>query len=163
MDPTPECVNGHLGGWTVSYTNTAWRMIEWIWRAKGGPMNHRRKLVALGLVVLVFAASLAGFAQEPTSVPETVRQSAGSALDQILTFIDSASNYLGQGVVYLLNLVTGDRVSSDLEKPIGYLALITVILLVFGLLDVARRIIWIGIIVGWALLVVRVILDALNL
>ena len=126
-------------------------------------MNHRKLVAVCSLVVLLLGVGLAGFAQDASSVPETVRQSAGSALDQILTFIDSASNYLGQGVVYLLNLVTGDRVSSDLEKPIGYLALITVILLVFGLLDVARRIIWIGIIVGWALLVVRVILDALNL
>jgi len=126
-------------------------------------MNHRKLVAVCGLVVLLIGVGLTGFAQESSTVSETVRQSAGSALDQILTFIDSASNYLGQGVVYLLNLVTGDRVSADLEKPIGYLALITIILLVFGLLDVARRIIWIGIVVGWVLLVVRIILDALNL
>jgi len=70
---------------------------------------------------------------------------------------------LGQGVLYIINLITDDRVSTDLEKPIGYLAFITLILILFGLLDFARRIIWIGIIVGWVLLVVRIILDALNL
>jgi hypothetical protein len=37
------------------------------------------------------------------------------------------------------------------------------ILILFGLLDFARRVIWIGIIVGWVLLVVRIVLDALNL
>jgi len=126
-------------------------------------MNHRKRFAVCGLVVLMLSVGLVGFAQEATSVAESVSQSAGSALDQVLTFIDSASTYLGKGVIYLLNLVTGDRVSSDLEKPIGYLALITVILLFFGLLDAARRIIWIGIVVGWVLLVVRIILDALNL
>jgi len=77
--------------------------------------------------------------------------------------LDSAANYVGQGVLYLLNMITDDRVSSDLEKPIGYLALITLILILFGLLDFARRVIWIGIIVGWVLLVVRIVLDALNI
>jgi len=62
-----------------------------------------------------------------------------------------------------LNLITNDRVSGGLEKPIGYLALITVILLLFGILDFARKIIWIGIIVGWVLLIVRIVLDALNI
>lgn len=126
-------------------------------------MHNRKQYAVVGLVVLMLSIGVASFAQDENTISEAVRQSAGSALDQILTFVDSASNYLGQGVVYLLNLVTGDRVSSDLEKPIGYLALITVILILFGLIDVARRIIWIGIIVGWALLVVRVILDALNI
>jgi len=102
-------------------------------------------------------------AQTQPAAPSGVSQTAGSVIDQVLTFIDSASTYLGQGVIYLLNLITGDRVSSTLEKPIGYLAFITVILLLFGLLDFARKIIWIGIIVGWVLLVVRIILDALKL
>ena len=107
--------------------------------------------------------TIGAFAQDDNFLPQDVQESAATAIDQILTFIDSASTYLGQGVIYLLNLVTGDRVSSNLEKPIGYLAFITLLLLFFGLLDFARKIIWIGIIVGWVLLIVRIILDALNL
>jgi hypothetical protein len=97
-----------------------------------------------------------GQGAEPTGIRSQ------SAVEQILTYIDSAATYLGQGVLYILNLITNDRVSSDLEKPIGYLALITLILLLFGILDFARKIIWIAIIVGWVLLIVRIILDALN-
>jgi len=126
-------------------------------------MNRRNCIAAIGLILLVCGAAIGGMAQDATPVASEVSRSAGSVIDQILTFIDSASTYLGQGVVYLLNLITGDRVSSELEKPIGYLAFITIILLLFGLLDFAKRIIWIGIIVGWVLLVVRIILDALNL
>jgi len=126
-------------------------------------MSHRKRIAATGLILLLCGVAVSGIAQDQPVVPEAVQRTTGTAVDQILTFIDSAATYLGQGVVYVLNLITGDRVSTDLEKPIGYLAFITLILLLFGLLDFARRIIWIGIIVGWALLVVRIILDALNL
>jgi len=125
-------------------------------------MNRKRRFVIYGLILLLGGAAVAGSAQD-TGVPASVERAAGSAVDQALTYIDSVATYLGQGVLYILNLITNDRVSTDLEKPIGYLTLITVLLLLFGLLDFARRIIWIGIIVGWVLLVVRVILDALNI
>jgi len=113
------------------------------------------------MILLVSVVSVAQ--TDAPLIPEQVQETAASALDQSLTYIDSAANYVGQGVLYLLNMITDDRVSSDLEKPIGYLALITLILILFGLLDFARRVIWIGIIVGWVLLVVRIVLDALNI
>jgi hypothetical protein len=139
-------------------------MVEWsAVSPKEECMNRKRGIVAAIAFVLLFGTAVGGVAQTQSAVPSSVTQSAGSVIDQILTFIDSASTYLGQGVVYILNLITGNRVSSTLEKPVGYLAFITVILLLFGLIDFARRIIWIGIIVGWVLLVVRIVLDALNL
>jgi len=123
----------------------------------------KRYGVFIGVMALVTMVSIAAFGQDAPLVSEQVQEAAASALDQGLTYIDSVATYLGQGVLYIINLITDDRVSSELEKPIGYLALITLILILFGLLDFARRIIWIGIIVGWVLLVVRIILDALNL
>jgi hypothetical protein len=114
-------------------------------------------------MAMLCVVSVASFAQDAPLISEQVQETATSALNQGLTYIDSAANYVGQGVLYLLNMITDDRVSSDLERPIGYLALITLILILFGLLDFARRIIWIGIIVGWVLLVVRIVLDALNI
>lgn len=117
-------------------------------------------VVALAMLCVV---SILSFGQDTPLTSAQVQATASSALDQGLTYIDSAANYLGQGVLYLINMITDDRVSSDLEKPIGYLAFITLILILFGLLDFARRVIWIGIIVGWVLLVVRIVLDALNI
>lgn len=125
-------------------------------------MNLRR-CVILASAAILLALVAAPIAAQDVNLSPDVQESAETAIDQALTFIDSAANYLGQGVLYLLNLITDDRVSNDLQKPIGYLALITLILLLFGVLDFARKIIWVGIIVGWALLIVRIVLDALNL
>jgi len=118
----------------------------------------KRAMMLLSIVVLVGMICVGSYAQE-VSIPEEVAESAG---ELALTYIDSAATYLGQGIVYILNLITGDRVSTDLEKPVGYLALITGLLLVFGVIEFARKIIWIGIIVGWALLIIRIVLDALR-
>ncbi len=124
---------------------------------------HKRCSALLAVLAVLLILSTAAVGQTAPAVSSQVQQTAASALDQVLTYVDSAANYVGQGVLYVLNLITDNRVSTDLQKPIGYLALITLILILFGLLDFARRIIWIGIIVGWVLLIVRIILDALNL
>lgn len=114
--------------------------------------------VLLSVAVLVGAICAGSYSQDiPTS-----EDAVNSAGELALTYIDSAATYLGQGILYILNLITGDRVSSNLEKPIGYLGLITALLLVFGIIEFARKIIWIGIIVGWALLIIRIVLDALR-
>jgi len=127
----------------------------------------RNRIVAIALIAVLCGVSLVGVGQKDGSaLTEGMQQTTAAtqtAVNQALTYIDSVATYLGQGVLYVLNLITNDRVSVDLEKPIGYLALITLILLLFGLLEFARKIIWIGIIVGWALLIVRIILDALNI
>lgn len=117
--------------------------------------------ISILMIFLCLSAGVACAQSEP-GVPLPSQEAVESTVDQALTYLDTAARYLGQGVLYVLNLITGDRVSSGLEKPIGYLTLITLILILFGLLDVAKRIIWIGIVVGWVLLIVRIILDALN-
>jgi len=121
-------------------------------------MFNNRIVMILSVVVILLGISLCAFGQ----VAETLRETAAGSGELALTYIDSVATYVGQGIVYLLNLITKDRVARDLEKPIGYLGIITGILLVFALLDAARKIIWIGIIVGWALLVIRIVLDALR-
>jgi len=121
-------------------------------------MSNIRVVIILTAVALLLGIAFCAVGQEA----ETFQETAASAGKLALTYIDSTATYIGQGIVYILNLISGDRVSRDLEKPIGYLGFITGILLLFALLDFARKIIWIGIIVGWALLIVRVILDALQ-
>ncbi len=126
-------------------------------------MNGKGRAGIILLITLLCLIPLVAQGQDATPiVSEAVQDAAASVLDQALTFIDSASTYLGRGVLYVLNLITKDRVSADLAKPIGYLATITLILVLFGLIDVAKRIIWLGIAVGWVLLVVRIVLDAIG-
>ncbi len=121
-------------------------------------MFNNRIVIILGVVALVLGIGLCVVGQEA----EALRETAIGAGDLALTYIDSTATYIGRGIVYVLNLITKDRVTRDLEKPIGYLGIITGILLVFALLDAARKIIWIGIIVGWALLIIRIVLDGLK-
>ena len=121
-------------------------------------MFNSRIVIVLSVAALVLGIGLCAVGQET----EALRETATSAGELALTYIDSTATYIGQGIVYILNLITGDRISHDLEKPVGYLGLITGILLLFALLDAARKIIWIGIIVGWALLIVRIVLDTLR-
>ncbi len=84
--------------------------------------------------------------------------------DQLLSFIQSTAELLGKGLVHLINLILPESrgVGNELVQPIGYLALITIILLVFGIIAAARKVIWLVVIVGWVLLIVRIILDALR-
>ncbi len=121
-------------------------------------MFNNRIVMILTVGVILLGITVCAVGQQA----ETLRETATSAGELALTYIDSVATYVGQGIVYLLNLITKDRVARDLEKPIGYLGIITGILLLFALLDAARKIIWIGIIVGWALLIVRIVLDALR-
>jgi len=121
-------------------------------------MRNRR--IGMFCVVAVLVIGIGGLALAQDT--EALKETAVSTGELALTYIDSVATYIGQGVVYILNLISGDRVSRDLEKPVGYLGLITGILLLFSVLAAARKIIWIAIIVGWALLIVRIVLDALR-
>jgi hypothetical protein len=118
------------------------------------------KQIGVFFVVAVVIFGIVGLALAQDT--EALKETAVSTGELALTYIDSVATYIGQGVVYILNLISGDRVSRDLEKPVGYLGLITGILLLFSVLAAARKIIWIAIIVGWALLIVRIVLDALR-
>jgi len=124
-------------------------------------MENGKRIAMFGLAGLLLAAALIGVGQQ-VAAPQSTLHAGPSAVDQVLTFVESASNYLGQGLLYVLNLITKARLSSDLENPLGYLAFITLILVFFGLIEFARKVIWIGIIIGWVLLIVRIVLDALK-
>jgi hypothetical protein len=124
-------------------------------------MDKNKRVVVFGLAGLLIAVALVGVGQQ-VAAPQVNLRPTSSAVDQALTFVDSVSNYLGQGMLYILNLITKDRVSKDLEKPLGYMALITLLLLFFGLIEFARKVIWVGLVVGWVLIIVRIILDALK-
>ncbi|MCX6132387.1 MAG: hypothetical protein NTU47_01125 [Ignavibacteriales bacterium] len=75
-------------------------------------------------------------------------------LSGILTYLYSIAHYVGMFVVYLLGRVLpAARVPADLIDPIGYLALLTAFLI---LVQVAKKIAWILVVVAWALILVRI-------
>lgn len=110
-----------------------------------------RVLVVLGLIVTLGGVGLG----------QPAREGVG---DKLLSFIQSAAELIGKGLVRLVNLILpqGREVGTDLVLPLGYLGLITALLLLFGILEAARKVVWIVVAVGWVLLLVRIVLDVLR-
>ncbi|HAF71438.1 MAG: hypothetical protein XD60_1792 [Acetothermia bacterium 64_32] len=99
-----------------------------------------------------------------TALAQTGDQAAGEDLgNKLLSFIQSAAELLGRGLINLVNLIlpAGREVSTDLTIPLGYLGLLTLVLFLFGVIEAARKVIWIIVGVGWVLMLVRIVLDAL--
>ncbi|MGY4707526.1 hypothetical protein ACVNPS_07240 [Candidatus Bipolaricaulota sp. J31] len=79
---------------------------------------------------------------------------------QLLAFIDSAAYLIGSALAWLIGLVLPGSVDPSLVKPLGYLGLLTLLLLLFSLLEAARKLIWLVVIVGWVLMVARILIEA---
>jgi hypothetical protein len=81
-------------------------------------------------------------------------------LSGVLTFLYSIAHHVGMLVVFLLGqLLPAAKVPADLVDPIGYLALLTAFII---LVQVAKKIAWIVIVIGWVLILVRIVLGLLG-
>lgn len=109
----------------------------------------------MGTVLLAFLAL-------GVSVPLLAQGGMGDARGEILAFIDSAAELLGRGLAWLIGLVLPGTVDPGLVKPLGYLGLLTLLLLVFGLLEAARKLIWLVVGIGWVLMLARILLEAFH-
>ena len=78
-------------------------------------------------------------------------------VDQLLAFTYTSAHWLGGLIVQLLENLMPLQGSEKLVDPIGYLTLLTIFLI---LTEVAKKITWLVVIVGWVLIVVRIILEA---
>ncbi len=82
--------------------------------------------------------------------------------DRALAFFHTAAGWIGEGLVRLVDLVLPGAPPPGIGAPLGYLGLLTLILLVFGIIAAARKVIWILVGAGWILMVVRIILHAVD-
>lgn len=89
----------------------------------------------------------------------------GPSWEALWTFVQSAAVLLGQGMVRLINAVLPPSrpLGEDMAAPLGYLGLLTLVLLIFHLITAARKVIWIIVGVGWILVVLRIVLLALGI
>lgn len=103
-----------------------------------------------GLTVSVWAAQAGG---------ET--EGAKELLDQILAFLYSIAHGLGQLVVKGIELIfpEAEPALSPLVDPIGVLALLTIFLVLYSF---TKGLAWIIVILGWALIIVRIVLTILK-
>lgn len=123
-------------------------------------INSRRLLAGISLTLVVFV--LFGLVSPALGQSNGVKgEVAEGVLDKLLTFIDSAAEIIGRGLVRLVDMVAGVNVS-ELEKPLGYLGVLTASLIVFGAIKAAQKIIWLILLLGWGLIIVRIVLEALD-
>ena len=82
--------------------------------------------------------------------------SARGVIDQLLSFIYSLGHLIGQGIVQLLHTILPSMpVPTELVDPIGLLAILTLFL---AIASIAKKLVWIVVVVGWVLILIRLIL-----
>lgn len=122
-------------------------------------MNNRNR----NLSALILAATCLLLLVSPFVAGQSPEANIGeSFLDKATTFINQAANRLGEWMVKATNEIVGREVASGLEVPLGYLGVLTVALLAFSVIQVARKVIWLLVVIGWALLIVRIVLETLS-
>lgn len=82
-------------------------------------------------------------------------------LTQILGFLSTIARYIGLGIVQLVQRILPSATGlPDLAEPIGYLALLTIFVI---LTSAARKVALIILLVGWALILIRLALMAFHI
>jgi len=125
-------------------------------------MQNRKRFLAVTSLVLAAFMLLGVLSPQVLGQSNEVNEKATeNLLDKLLTFIDSAAEIIGKGLVKLVDLIAGVDVS-ELERPLGYLGILTASLIVFGALKAAQKIIWLILLLGWGLIIVRIVLEVLD-
>lgn len=93
-----------------------------------------------------------GFAQEAPQVTPEYRDAFTKALE----FLYTIAHWIGQLIAGIIHaIIPAVTVPVSLIDAIGFLALLTVFLAVT---EIAKRLAWIVVVVGWALIVVRIVM-----
>ena len=81
-------------------------------------------------------------------------------LTQIMAFAYSIAHYLGTWIVALIQkILPMAKELSTLADPIGYLAILSIFVIIA---TTAKRVAFIIVLVGWVLIIVRIVLMALG-
>ncbi len=117
------------------------------------PLSRYFKIVvATGTSTLLASSVVLGQDASSTPTPE----SAKTIIDQLLAFIYSLGHLIGEGIVHLIStILPAVPVPTELIDPIGLLAILTIFLAVAA---IAKKLVWIVVIVGWALILIRLII-----
>ncbi len=82
-------------------------------------------------------------------------------LTQIFGFLSTTARYVGQGIIRLVQYILPSvKDLSALAEPVGFLALLTVFVI---LTSAARKVALIILLFGWALILIRLLLMAFRI
>lgn len=90
------------------------------------------------------------------SAPPAPPEAPEGFVDQLLTFVYTFAHWAGELIVALLNTMLPLQTPESLVNPIGFLTLLTVFLVVA---EVAKKITWLVVVVGWLLIIIRIGLE----
>jgi len=122
-------------------------------RGGGSPLPWFGK-IAVGSAGWTLSLRVLAAAQSTTLPPS--KESAQEIVNQLLAFIYSIGHLIGQGFIRLITTILPSApVPTELVDPIGLLSILTIFLVVA---QVARKLTWIVVIIGWALILVRLII-----
>ena len=80
-------------------------------------------------------------------------------LEQLLAFTYTLAHWIGGLIVNLVESIVPLQTPAQLVDPIGYLVLLTILLLVA---QIAKKLVWGVVVVGWVLIGIRVLLEILE-
>lgn len=96
-------------------------------------------------------------------------QNNGGAIDgdasgwitKLLTFTQTIAEYLGKGLVGLVDQIANVELDG-LQEPLGYLGVLTLFLGALTMISAAKKVLWFIVMMGWGLIVIRIVLEILN-
>lgn len=95
----------------------------------------------------------------PSNLPSPPPAPPEGWLEQFLAFTYTLAHWVGGLIVRLVENIVPLHTPSQLVDPIGYLTLLTVLLLVS---QVAKKLVWGIVVVGWILIGIRIVLEILQ-
>ncbi|MFW6111795.1 MAG: hypothetical protein ACOC7Z_02120 [Candidatus Bipolaricaulota bacterium] len=82
-------------------------------------------------------------------------------INKILTFFQTLAEYIGKGLVSLIDQVANVKLN-QLEEPLGYLGVLTIFLGVLSMISAAKKVLWFIVMLGWGLIIVRIVMEVVN-
>ncbi len=80
---------------------------------------------------------------------------AEDILTDILAFIYTIGQWIGEKVVGLIQYISGVAIPESITGAIGMLVILTIFL---AIAEVAKKAIWIVVAVGWVLMIIRIVI-----
>ncbi len=76
-------------------------------------------------------------------------------LTLIFGFIYTIGYFVGDKVVWIIESISGVNIPNEVTNTIGLLVILTIFL---SLVDVAKKIVWIILTIGWVLIILRIVM-----
>ncbi|MBS3787809.1 hypothetical protein KGY79_06380 [Candidatus Bipolaricaulota bacterium] len=124
-------------------------------------MNSKRRTLTCGFIGFLTIFLIVCSLQLPAHAQDGVGNLTSGILDKVLTYLNTIAEAIGRFLVYIINMITGVKLT-QLVMPLGYLGEITLMLMAIGILEGAKKVLWLLVWAGWGLIAVRVVIEVME-